>query len=53
MWMKSLRLGIVALACLAAKASPAFTNAADFGFSPDATGVENAKALQRAADVPR
>jgi hypothetical protein len=29
---------------------PAFTDAADFGFSPDATGLENAKALQHAVD---
>ncbi len=27
-----------------------FTNAADFGFSPDASGVENVKALQKAID---
>ena len=27
-----------------------FLNASDFGFSPDATGVENFKALQRAVD---
>ena len=27
-----------------------FTDAADFGFSPNATGVQNARALQRAAD---
>ncbi len=34
----------------AAVAAPGFTDAADFGFSPDATGMENAKALQRAVD---
>jgi hypothetical protein len=50
MWTRSLRLVTLALACLAAKASAAFSDAADFGFSPDATGVENAKALQRAVD---
>lgn len=27
-----------------------FTNAADFGFSPNASGIENAKALQHAVD---
>ena len=27
-----------------------FTNAADFGFSPEASGVDNAKALQKAVD---
>ena len=27
-----------------------FMNAADFGFSPDASGVENARALQQAVD---
>ena len=29
---------------------PAFTDAAKFGFSPEATGLENTKALQRAVD---
>ncbi len=28
-----------------------FTNAADFGFSPDASGIENTKALQKAVDI--
>ena len=28
-----------------------FTNAANFGFSPEASGIENAKALQAAADL--
>lgn len=31
-------------------AARGFTNAADFGFSPDATGVRNMRALQRAVD---
>jgi hypothetical protein len=35
---------------LSASASGAFTDAADFGFSPAATGIENAKALQRAVE---
>lgn len=30
--------------------SSCFVNAADFGFSPDASGIENAKALQHAVD---
>jgi len=28
-----------------------FTNAADFGFSPEASGIENTKALQQAVDL--
>lgn len=39
----------LALSCGAAAPS-GFTDAAEFGFSPEATGVENAKALQRAVD---
>lgn len=36
---------------LAAESSGSmFVNAADFGFSPEATGIENVKALQRAVD---
>ncbi len=34
----------------AAGASGGFTDAAEFGFSPGATGVQNARALQRAVD---
>lgn len=30
--------------------SSGFTDAADFGFSPDASGIENVKALQKAVD---
>ncbi len=37
--------------CLSIDAqTPGFTNAADFGFSPNATGLENVKALQKAVD---
>lgn len=35
---------------LTAKSSTGFIDAADFGFSPQATGIENTKALQRAVD---
>ena len=31
-------------------AESGFTNAVDFGFSPEASGIENAMALQRAVD---
>ncbi len=54
--MKSILAAIFALVPLLALggAEPAvsrgFTNAADFGFSPEATGVENTRALQRAVD---
>ncbi|WP_338357796.1 hypothetical protein [Yeosuana marina] len=41
-------LVLVALTCQAQRTG--FTNAADFGFLPDATGVENVKALQKAVD---
>lgn len=30
--------------------TPGFTNAGDFGFSPNASGIENVKALQKAVD---
>lgn len=33
-----------------ASAAAGFTDASDFGFSPEATGVENARGLQRAVD---
>lgn len=33
-----------------ATSSEAYTDAGEFGFSPDASGVENAKALQQAID---
>ena len=37
--------------CLSIDAqNPGFTNAADFGFSPNATGIENVKALQKSVD---
>ena len=36
---------------LEAASLPRFTDAADFGFSPDASGVENTKSLQRAVDA--
>lgn len=39
----------VTLAC-ALPAAAQFTDAADFGFSPGATGTENTRALQRAVD---
>ena len=38
------------LAALTPAMAAGFTDAADFGFSPAATGIENAKALQRAVD---
>ena len=31
--------------------NPGFVNAADYGFSPELSGIENAKALQRAVDL--
>lgn len=42
--------GAAVCAALPAGARGAATDAADFGFSPDATGVNNTQALQRAAD---
>jgi hypothetical protein len=45
----SMVAAFLALAC-ALPAVAAFTDAADFGFSPDASGVENTKALQQAVD---
>ena len=49
---RTLYAAILALCALAlASASPGFTDAADFGFSPDASGIDNARALQRAVDV--
>jgi polygalacturonase len=39
-----------ATALFSAVARGAAADAADFGFSPDATGIENSKALQRAVD---
>jgi hypothetical protein len=51
MTMRLYCLALIALGCLKAADVPAaFTDAASFGFSPDATGVENAGALQRAVD---
>jgi hypothetical protein len=49
---RALAVVAIALASLttAAAANPGFTDVADFGFSPDATGIENAKSLQRAVD---
>jgi hypothetical protein len=47
--MLSRLLLFVALSATCANA--ALTDAADFGFSPEATGVENRKALQRAVDT--
>lgn len=48
------RLFLTALLCLINVVSEAqnggFINAADYGFSPNATGVDNVKALQKAVD---
>jgi hypothetical protein len=41
---------VAALSYVVAGAPANFTDAADLGFSPDATGIENTKALQRALD---
>jgi hypothetical protein len=41
---------VVSLSYVVAGAPANFTDAADFGFSPDVTGIENTKALQRALD---
>ena len=45
-----MRIALCALAVLSAAGSWA-SDAADFGFSPDATGRENTAALQRAFDA--
>ena len=41
---------LLLLAAAGLRAAAGFTDAADFGFRPDATGMENARALQRAVD---
>ncbi|QGY47961.1 hypothetical protein GM418_31190 [Maribellus comscasis] len=41
---------LIGLGISAQPQTKGFTNAADFGFSPDASGIENVKALQKAVD---
>ena len=48
---KLIVLSILFLAVMPLQATEkGFTDAAEFGFSPDATGIENVKALQKAVD---
>ena len=48
---RRLLAAVLAFSALALAYAPAgFTDAADYGFSPAATGLENARALQRAVD---
>ncbi len=42
---------LLALTMVDGQQKNGFTNAADYGFSPDASGLENAKALQKAVDI--
>ncbi|MEP0366851.1 MAG: hypothetical protein ABJN36_11470 [Cyclobacteriaceae bacterium] len=50
-YSRTLVLFVILFSCVTVYAqSSGFTNAADFGFSPKATGVENVKALQKALD---
>lgn len=41
---------LLALACVSTAAPAVFKDASSFGFSPDASGVENARSLQKAVD---
>jgi len=50
MTLHRLLLAAATFPVLAGGAAASFSDAADFGFSPEATGTENTRALQRAVD---